>query len=83
MNYHENIWLFLRVVFYSFNAVSQNEDISSIQLSVIPFFILTEVDGKNLDSMSERILMVATKDLKTGRLHVKGLESIEIKKNKL
>lgn len=41
---------------------------------------MTEVDGKNLDSMSERILMVATKDLKTGRRHVKGWESIEIKK---
>lgn len=44
------------------------------------FFIVTEADGKSQADSSERILMIATKDFKTGRRHIKGLKSIEIKK---
>lgn len=44
------------------------------------FFIVMEADGKSLVDSSERILLIATKDFKTGRRHVKGLQSIEIKK---
>jgi hypothetical protein len=44
------------------------------------FFIVLEADGKSQAESSERILLIATKDFKTGRRHVKGLQSIEIKK---
>ncbi|MCP9763956.1 hypothetical protein [Lacihabitans soyangensis] len=44
------------------------------------FFIVTEADGKSQTDSSERILMIANKDFKTGRRHIKGLQSIEIKK---
>lgn len=45
------------------------------------FFIVLEADGKSQAESTERILLIATKDFKTGRRHVKGLQSIEIKKN--
>lgn len=44
------------------------------------FFIVLEADGKSQAESTERILLIATKDFKTGRRHVKGLQSIEIKK---
>ena len=44
------------------------------------FFVVTEADGKSLEDSSERILFVASKDFKTGRRHVKGLETIEVKR---
>lgn len=44
------------------------------------FFIVLEADGKSQTESTERILLIATKDFKTGRRHVKGLRSIEIKK---
>ena len=44
------------------------------------FFIVLEADGKSQTESTERILLIATKDFKTGRRHVKGLQSIEIKK---
>lgn len=44
------------------------------------FFIVMEADGKSQAESNERILLIATKDFKTGRRHVKGLQSIEIKK---
>lgn len=44
------------------------------------FFIVMEADGKSLVNSTEKILLIATKDFKTGRRHVKGLQSIEIKK---
>lgn len=44
------------------------------------FYIVVEADGKSLKNGSESILMIATKDFKTGRRHVKGLQTIEIKK---
>ncbi|MCU0327206.1 MAG: hypothetical protein MUF45_18565 [Spirosomaceae bacterium] len=44
------------------------------------FYIVVEADGKSLRNGSERILMIATKDFKTGRRHIKGLQTIEIRK---
>lgn len=44
------------------------------------FYIVLEADGKSLKDSSEKILMIATKDFKTGRRHIKGLQTIEIKK---
>ncbi len=44
------------------------------------FFIVMEADGKNQTDSAERILLIAIKDFKTGRRHVKGLRSIEIKR---
>ncbi len=44
------------------------------------FFIITEADGRLQADSSERILLIAIKDFKTGRRHIKGLKSIEIKK---
>lgn len=44
------------------------------------FYLVTEADGKPYDSASERILLINTKDFKTGRRHIKGLQSIEVKR---
>lgn len=44
------------------------------------FYLVVEADGKLQSDSSEKILLVSTKDFKTGRRHVKGLQSIEIKK---
>jgi hypothetical protein len=42
-------------------------------------FIVTEKNGKRIDAMDDSILMVSSKDFKTGRRHVKSLTSIEVK----
>lgn len=44
------------------------------------FFIVLEADNKTLEDASERILLIATKDFKSGRRHIKGLQSIEVKR---
>jgi hypothetical protein len=44
------------------------------------FYLVTEADGKSLDGATESILLINTKDFKTGRRHVKGLQSIEVKR---
>lgn len=44
------------------------------------FLLITEVNGKTQQDSPERILLMATKDVATGRRHVKGLASIEIKR---
>lgn len=44
------------------------------------FYLVTEADGKPLDNTTERILLINTKDFKTGRRHIKGLESIEVRR---
>ncbi len=44
------------------------------------FFIVLEADNKSHVEASERILLIATKDFKTGRRHIKGLKSIEVKR---
>lgn len=43
------------------------------------FYILTEVNGEKLKNMMNRIIFLATADIKTGRRFIKGLKSIEIK----
>lgn len=44
------------------------------------FYLVVEADNKSQKDSSEKILLIATKDFKTGRRHVKGLQSIEVKR---
>lgn len=44
------------------------------------FFLVVEADSKSQKDASEKILLISTKDFKTGRRHVKGLKSIEVKR---
>ncbi len=44
------------------------------------FFLVVEADNKSQKDSSEKILLISTKDFKTGRRHIKGLQSIEIKR---
>jgi hypothetical protein len=44
------------------------------------FYLVVEADNKNQRDAPEKILLVSTKDFKTGRRHVKGLQSIEVKR---
>jgi hypothetical protein len=43
------------------------------------FFIVTEMEGKKLKYLGQRILFISTGDLKTGRRYIKGLEKIEVR----
>ena len=43
-------------------------------------YIATEADGKPLSDSPERVLMIAAKDFRTGRRHIKGLSSIEVRR---
>lgn len=43
------------------------------------FFIVTEMQGKTLKEMDERILFISTADLKTGRRFIKGLQTIDVR----
>lgn len=44
------------------------------------FYIVTEIDGKPMTESPESILMIATKDFRTGRRHIKGLSTIDFRK---
>jgi hypothetical protein len=44
------------------------------------FFLVVEADGKSQRDAPEKILLISTKDFKTGRRHIKGLRSIEVKR---
>lgn len=44
------------------------------------FILVLEADGKSLKEGTDKILLIAAKDHKTGRRHVKGLQSIEVKR---
>lgn len=44
------------------------------------FYIVTEMEGKKLKDMEQRILFISTADLKSGRRYIKALEKIEVKK---
>ncbi len=44
------------------------------------FFLVVKADNKSQKDAPERILLISTKDFKTGRRHVKGLQSIEVKR---
>lgn len=43
------------------------------------FFIISEMGGKKLQDLSQRILFLSTADLKSGRRYIKGLERIEVR----
>jgi hypothetical protein len=43
-------------------------------------YIVTEKDGKSIAEMEDRILLVTTSDIMTGRRFVKGLAKIEVKR---
>jgi hypothetical protein len=43
-------------------------------------FIVTESNNKSQSEGTERILLISTKDYKTGRRHVKGLKTVEVKR---
>lgn len=45
-------------------------------------YVVTEKNGKAISEMDDSILIVSTKDFKTGRRNVKGLASIEIRRAK-
>lgn len=44
------------------------------------FYIITEMDGKKLSEMDQRIAFIATADLKSGRRYIKALEKIEVRR---
>lgn len=44
------------------------------------FFIITEMEGKPLNDISQRILFISTADFKPGRRYIKGLEKIEVRR---
>ncbi len=44
------------------------------------FFILTEMDGKRIEKMDQRILFISIADFQTGRRFIKGLEKIAVKR---
>jgi len=44
------------------------------------FYIVTEMDGKVVKNMEQRILFISTGDLKAGRRYIKGLQKIEVKR---
>jgi hypothetical protein len=45
-------------------------------------YIVTEKEGKPASAMDDSILMIAPKDFKTGRRHVKALTTIEVRRAK-
>ncbi|MEP7196370.1 MAG: molybdopterin-binding protein [Saprospiraceae bacterium] len=44
------------------------------------FFIITEMGGKQLVDLSQRIMFMSTGDIKNGRRYIKGLKTIEVKR---
>jgi hypothetical protein len=44
------------------------------------FFIVTEMDGKKMKDMEQRILFISTADLKSGRRYIKALQKIQVKR---
>ena len=44
------------------------------------FYIVTEMEGKKIKDMEQRILFISTADLKSGRRYIKALEKIEVKR---
>ncbi|MGC4020775.1 MAG: hypothetical protein QM734_01930 [Cyclobacteriaceae bacterium] len=45
-------------------------------------YLITEKNGKSISDMDDSILVVSTKDLKTGRRNLKGLTSILVNRTK-
>lgn len=44
------------------------------------FYLVVEADNTNLQNNAEKILLIATKDIQTGRRHIKCLQNIEVKR---
>lgn len=44
------------------------------------FYIVTEMEGKKIKDMEQRILFISTADLKSGRRYIKALEKIQVKR---
>ena len=44
------------------------------------FYIVTEMEAKKMNDMDQRILFIATADLKSGRRYIKALEKIVVKR---
>jgi len=61
-----------RVVF-SWNEIYNSEAGNS-------FYIITEIKGKSMKELDQRIVFLSSKDLKSGRRYIKCLQSIEVKK---
>lgn len=59
-------------VVFSWNEIYNSEAGNS-------FYIVTEMDGKALKEMDQRILFIAAADLKPGRRYIKALEKIQVK----
>lgn len=43
-------------------------------------FVITELEGKKLHNIPQRIIVSSSADLKTGRRYIKGLQRIEVRK---
>jgi len=61
-----------RVVF-SWNEIYNSEAGNS-------FYIITEMRGKSIKELDQRIVFLSSKDLKSGRRYIKCLQSIEVKR---
>jgi len=61
-----------RVVF-SWNEIYNSEAGNS-------FYIITEMKGKSMKELDQRIVFLSSKDLKSGRRYIKCLQSIDVKK---
>jgi len=60
-------------VVYSWNEIFNSPTGNSV-------YLITARDGKNLNEMDDRILIITTSDFKTGRRHIKALSSIVVKR---
>lgn len=43
------------------------------------FYIITDINGKKLKDQAQRIIFLATSDLKIGRRYIKGLKTIDVR----
>lgn len=62
------------------SVYSWNELFNSVVGETV--FIVTEKNGKTLDDMDDAILMISPKDYRTGRRHLKSLQSMEVRRAK-
>jgi len=58
---------------YSWNEIFNTEVSDHV-------YIVTGMDGKSIDQMPDRILVLSLSDMNLGRRHLKGLARIEVKK---
>ena len=56
---------------YSFNEIYNTQTGNNM-------YIVTEKDGKDISEMENRILMLTTSDIKTGKRNIKGLANIVV-----